>query len=246
MHPLLLQTGHRPIALPGGPWIMKQTWHDLLFMHWAMAPEKIRPLVPPALDLDLYDGQAYLAVAPFWMSGIRSRFLPPMPGLNRFPELNVRTYVRYRGNVPGVFFFSLDAGNLTAVRAARSFYGLPYFHAEMSVKSLGENYEYVSRRLQDPRPAEFRGRYRPVSAPRPREKGSLEHFLTERYCLYAVRGPQVSRACIHHLPWPLQDAEADVERNTMTAAAGIDLPATKPLLHFSREIEVLVWWPQRA
>jgi uncharacterized protein YqjF (DUF2071 family) len=180
------------------------------------------------------------------MSGIRSRFLPPMPGLSRFPELNVRTYVRYRGDVPGVFFFSLDAGNLTAVRAARSFYGLPYFHAEMSVKSLGENYEYSSRRLQDPRPAEFHGRYRPVSAPRPREKGSLEHFLTERYCLYAVRGPQVSRAYIHHLPWPLQDAEAEVERNTVVQAAGIELPATKPLLHFSREIEVLVWWPQRA
>lgn len=246
MHPLLLQTGHRPIAMPRRPWIMKQTWHDLLFMHWAVMPETIRPLVPAALDLDLYDGQAYLAVAPFWMSGIRARFLPPVPGLNGFPELNVRTYVRYQGDVPGVYFFSLDAGSLTAVRAARAAYGLPYFHAAMSVKSLGENYEYSSQRLQDPRPAEFRGRYRPVSAPKPREKGTLEHFLTERYCLYAVRGEKVSRAYIHHLPWPLQDAEAEIERNTMTQAAGIEHPPSRPLLHFAREIEVLVWWPERC
>ena len=95
MHPLLQQTAHRPVALPNGPWVMRQIWHDLLFMHWAMPPERIRRWVPPGLDLDLYDGQAYIAVAPFWMSGIRSRFLPPLPRLNRFPELNVRTYVRY-------------------------------------------------------------------------------------------------------------------------------------------------------
>lgn len=231
--------------MPRGPWIMKQTWHDLLFMHWAMAPEIIRPLVPPALDLDMYEGQAYLAVAPFWMSGIRTRFLPPTPGLSSFPELNVRTYVRYK-DVPGVYFFSLDAGNLTAVRVARAAYGLPYFHAEMSVKSLGENYEYSSRRLCSPRPAEFRGRYRPVTPPTFREKASLEHFLTERYCLYAVRGKGVFRAYIHHLPWPLQDAEAEIELNTMPQAAGIELPSDRPLLHFARELEVLVWWPERA
>jgi uncharacterized protein YqjF (DUF2071 family) len=179
------------------------------------------------------------------MSGIRSRFLLPMPGLNRFPELNVRTYVRYQGEMPGVYFFSLDAGNLPAVYAARAAYGLPYFHAAMSVRSMGENYEYSSRRVEA-RPAEFRGRYRPISQPRRREKGSIEHFLTERYCLYAVRGDRVSRANIHHLPWPLQDAEAEIERNTMAQAAGIELPSTKPLLHFSRELEVLVWWPERV
>lgn len=245
MHPLLAQTGHRRIALPRKPWIMEQIWHDLLFMHWAMPQETIRPLVPPALDLDVYEGQAYLAVVPFWMSGIRARFLPPMPGLSSFPELNVRTYVRYK-DVPGVYFFSLDAGSLAAVRAARAAYNLPYFHAEMSIKSLGENYEYSSRRLQNPRPAEFHGRYRPVSAPRPHGRGSLEHFLTERYCLYAVRGEEVSRAYIHHLPWPLQDAEAEIELNTMTQAAGIELPSGRPLLHFARELEVLVWWPERA
>ena len=245
MHPLLQQTAHRPIALPDSAWVMRQIWHDLLFMHWVVPPERILRSVPPGLDLDLYDGQAYIAVAPFWMSGIRSRFLTPLPRLNRFPELNVRTYVRYK-DVPGVYFFSLDAGNRTAVWAARTAYSLPYYYAEMSVKSLGENYEYRSRRLQDPLPAEFRGRYRPISLPRRRDPESLEYFLTERYCLYTLRDREICRAHIHHLPWPLQDAEAEIELNTMTQASGIDLTGGRPLLHFARELEVLVWWPERA
>ncbi|HEX7289302.1 MAG TPA: DUF2071 domain-containing protein [Candidatus Angelobacter sp.] len=245
MHPLLRQTAHRTAPLPRRPWIMLQTWHDLLFAHWALTPEKIRPLVPQELELDLRDGRAYVAVAPFWMSGIRARWTPPLPRLSRFAELNVRTYVRYKG-IPGVYFFSLDAASRMAVRGARWGYGLPYFFAAMSVQSLGENLRYSSRRLEDPRPAEFLGRYRPISAPRVREAGSLEHFLTERYCLYTVDRGRVSRAYIHHLPGQLQDAEAEIEVNTMAQAAGIELPQSKPLLHFSRLLEVLIWWPERA
>jgi uncharacterized protein YqjF (DUF2071 family) len=243
MNHLLLNVDHRPIPLPSRPWIMKQIWHDLLFMHWPVAPDRIRPLVPAALELDLHESQAYVAVAPFWMSGIRARFLPSLPGLSRFPELNVRTYVRYRG-VPGVYFFSLDAASKPAVWSARASYGLPYFHAAMSAIPTRENYEYRSRRLEGPRPAEFHGRYGPTSPPRQPEQGSLEYFLTERYCLYTVRGNLTSRAYIHHMPWPLQDAEAEVELNTMTEAAGIALPRSKPFLHFSRTLEVLVWWPE--
>jgi uncharacterized protein YqjF (DUF2071 family) len=248
MYSLLQQTGHRPIAMPRGPWIMTQTWHDLLFAHWALLPAQITPLVPQELELDLFAGQAYVAVVPFWMSGIRARLMPSFPGLSRFPELNVRTYVRYQ-DVPGVYFFSLDAASLPAVWSARAAYGLPYFHAEMSTAastSSDEKFEYCSRRLQGPCPAEFRGRYWPVAPPRQRENGSLEHFLTERYCLYTVRNGRVCRAYIHHPPWPLQDAEAEIDLNTMARASGIELPAAKPLLHFSRKIEVLVWWPHRT
>ena len=223
---------------------MMQRWHDLLFAHWALPAEQIRPLVPSQLELDLFQGKAYIAVAPFHMSGIRARFLLPVPGLSRFPELNVRTYVRY-GNIPGVYFFSLDAASLPAVWGARLGYGLPYFHAEMSV-SGSEQIEYRSRRLQKPHPAEFSGRYWPISGPRQREKSSLEFFLTERYCLYAVRAGTVFRAYIHHLPWPLQDAEAEIQGNTMAKASGIELPDAKPLLHFSRFLEVLIWWPEKA
>jgi len=245
MHSLLKQTDHRTIPLPTRPWIMVQQWHDLLFAHWALAPEQVRRLVPSELELDLFDGQAYVAVAPFHMSGIRARFLPTFPTLSRFPELNVRTYVRYR-DVPGVYFFSLDAGSLPAVWGARAGYALPYFHAEMSVKTTPSQIEYASRRLQHPRPAEFLGRYWPASEPRQREKGSIEHFLTERYCLYVVRSERVSRAVIHHLPWQLQDAEAEINLNTMAEAAGIELPDSKPLLHFSRFLQVLIWWPEKC
>jgi uncharacterized protein YqjF (DUF2071 family) len=225
--------------------MMLQRWHDLLFAHWALPAERVRLLVPAQLELDLFEGKAYVAVAPFHMSGIRARFLPPLPGLSRFPELNVRTYVRYE-NVPGVYFFSLDAANLPAVWGARIGYGLPYFHAEMSVNSKAQQIEYRSRRLQDSRPAEFRGSYWPVSEPTRREKSALEYFLTERYCLYAIRRGKVFRSHIHHLPWPLQEAEAKIEVNTMAQAAGIMLPDSQPLLHFSRFLEVLIWWPQKC
>lgn len=224
---------------------MKQRWHDLLFAHWAMPAEALRALVPRQLELDLYDGSAWVAVAPFWMSGIRGRLAPPLPFFHKFCELNVRTYVRYKG-VPGVYFFSLDAGSLPAVLGARATYKLPYFHAAMLVRSAGEEFEYSSSRLQMPRPANFHGRYRPVSPPRVREKGSVENFLTERYCLYTVDRGSVLRAYIHHSPWQLQDAVAELEINTMAQAAGITLPESKPLLHFSREIEVLVWWPDKV
>lgn len=254
MHTLLQETAHRTIPLPHRPWIMHQNWHDLLFAHWAMPPEQIRPVVPDELELDLRDGQAYVAVVPFWMSGVRGRYMPPLPTLHTFPELNVRTYVRYKG-VPGVYFFSLDAASRTAVAGARASFHLPYFHASMAIKSQDERFTYASRRLDSrftgthgnvPLPAEFRGRYWPVTAPRQREHGSLESFLTDRYCLYTAHHGKVLRADIHHPPWPLQDAAGEIETNTMAQAAGIVLPNSKPLLHFSRSLQVLIWWPEEA
>jgi len=203
----------------------------------------MRPLVPAQLTLDTFDGQCWAGVIPFHMSGIRGRGLPALPGLSRFPELNVRTYVIYGGR-PGVYFFSLDAGNLPAVWAARKVYHLPYFHAAMSSRELGGNIHYSSHRLRGA--AEFRGQYRATSDMRLREKGSIEHWLTERYCLYTTHRGQVYRGEIHHAPWPLQDAEAEFETNTVAAAAGILLPASAPLLHFARRLEVLIWPLRRA
>lgn len=245
MHPLLDHTAHRTAPLPDKPWIMIQNWHDLLFAHWELPAEQVRKLVPQQLELDLFGGKAYVAVTPFWMSGVRPHGIPAIPGISRFPELNVRTYVRYQ-DIPGVFFFSLDAGSRLAVKGARWGYRLPYFFAEMSIKSAGTKLQYRTRRIEDPRPAEFVGSYWPVSAAREREKGTREHFLTERYCLYTVIAGTVHRAYIHHLPWSLQDAEAEIESNTMARATGLELPPEKPLLHFSRTLEVLIWWPERA
>jgi uncharacterized protein len=222
---------------------MTQTWHDLLFAHWPLPHAVMRPLVPTQLTLDTFDGHCWVGVIPFHMSGIRGRTLPLLPGLSSFPELNVRTYVTYGGK-PGVYFFSLDAANLPAVWAARRFYHLPYFHAAMSSNELGGNIHYRSRRFRGA--AEFRGRYRRTSAIRLREKDSIDPWLTERYCLYTTHRSQVYRGEIHHQPWPLQDAAAEFELNTVAAAAGILLPCTTPLLHFARRLEVLIWPLRRA
>jgi hypothetical protein len=158
--------------------------------------------------------------------------------MSRFPELNVRTYVTHGGKA-GVYFFSLDAANLAAVWSARTFYHLPYFHSAMSCQGSGESVRYSCRRHRST--AEFLGCYSPTSEVRLREKGSIEHWLTERYCLFTTHRNQVYRGEIHHMPWPLQEAEAEFEINTMAAAAGISLSDTAPLLHFARKLEVLIW-----
>jgi uncharacterized protein YqjF (DUF2071 family) len=217
---------------------MKQTWHDLLLAHWPLSTAVMRPLVPSQLTLDTFDNQRWVGVVPFHMSGIRARGLPPLPGLSHFPELNVRTYVTHSGR-PGVYFFSLDAAKLPAVWAAHTFYHLPYFHADMSSRDIGGSIQYASCRRQSP--AEFRGQYRPTAEVRLREKGSLEHWLTERYCLYTTHREQVLRGEIHHQQWPLQDATAQFETNTVAAAAGIELPASSASLLFARRLEVLIW-----
>lgn len=235
---------HRPWSLPQRPWIMRQQWNRLLFAHWAVAPEVMRPLVPPILPLDVRDGRCWVAVTPFYLSGLRARGLPPIPGTSRFPELNVRTYVSLEGK-PGVYFFSLDAGAISAVFGARTFYALPYFYARMRVGFDRNAVHYHCLRRHMGRTAEFEGDYHPISPVFHATAGSLEEFLTERYCLYAVEGKRLYRAEIHHVRWPLQTASASIAANTMAMAAGIDLPPEPPLLHYAAHLEVLVWTPER-
>ena len=222
---------------------MAQTWHDLLFAHWPIESAVLRRLVPQDLALDTFDGQCWIAVTPFHMRGIRLRGLLPLPGLSRFPELNVRTYVTLDAK-PGVYFFSLDAANAPAVWGARIFYHLPYFVSNMSVETREQWVRYLCRRKGSN--AEFHGRYRPIGAVQLRQEGTLESWLTERYCLYSVARGQVYRADIHHEQWLLQDAESEIEINTMAASAGIALPGRPSLLHFARKLEVLVWPPHRV
>jgi len=203
----------------------------------------MRSLVPSKLTLDTFDGECWIGIAPFRMSGIRARGSPPIPGLSSFPELNVRTYVTYGGKA-GVYFFSLDAASLPAVWAARRFYHLPYFHAAMTAQAYEDGIRYSSHRYHSA--AEFRARYRPTGEVRTAAQGTIDHWFTERYCLYAVHRDQVFRGEIHHQPWPLQPAEAEFEINTMAAAANISLPVIAPLFLFARELEVLIWPLRRA
>jgi hypothetical protein len=198
----------------------------------------MRQLIPAGLHLDTYDGRAWVGVVPFRMSGVRARWLPPISGLAAFPELNVRTYVT-DGAKPGVYFFSLDAGNPVAVAAARRWFHLPYFNALMQQR--GET--YVSIRTHRNAPAAwFSARYWPTGAPFNAAPGSLEHWLTERYCLYTSdRRGHIYRGDIHHQPWPLQPAAADIRHNRMTQPHGIHLPDIPPLLHFARRLHVQIW-----
>jgi uncharacterized protein len=240
------QTANRPWPVPAGPWLMAQTWRDLLFAHWALAPEEVARILPAALELDTFDGRAWIGVTPFEVSGLRPRGGLPVPGLSRFAELNVRTYVTLGGK-PGIFFLSLDAASLLAVLAARRSYRLPYFRARMSIeRRAGDSIRYRSERSSvDGEPAAFEAEYRPDGEVFKAEPGSLEYFLSERYCLYTIdEAGRPLRAEIQHPPWPLQPAEADVQGNTMTLPWRIRLPDEPLLLHYAR-VQPVVIWPLR-
>jgi uncharacterized protein len=225
---------------------MAQSWHDLLFAHWPIDAAMLRPQIPAALQIDTFDGQAWIAVVAFRMSGVQLRWAPALPWLSAFPELNVRTYVVADGK-PGVWFFSLDAGNPAAVAVARAWFHLPYFRARMKCDGRDGWIHYRSERTHPGAPSGvLEAKYRPVAEGFEPQRGTLEHFLTERYCLYAAasRG-RVYRGEIHHHPWRLQVAEAEFTRDSMVEAAGFTLPPTKPLLHFARRQDMIAWAPQR-
>jgi uncharacterized protein YqjF (DUF2071 family) len=231
---------HRPFPLPDRrPWLMGQTWHDLLFAHWAIDPAVLRPVVHPSIPIDTWEGKAWIGITPFGVQGLHPRRLPPLPGGASFPELNVRTYSALDGR-PGIHFLSLDAASWPAVFAARRVYRLPYFRSRMAIAGDGDRVSYISERLHGP-PAAFRASYGPTGPARAPVPGSLEYWLAERYCLYTVdASARVLRADIHHPPWPVAPAEATIEHNTMLAPYGIDLPGD-PLLHFARRQDVLIW-----
>jgi uncharacterized protein YqjF (DUF2071 family) len=224
---------------------MTQSWHNLLFAHWPVDAEALRRKMPPGLPLDLHDGRAWIGVVPFQMTNVAPRFVPALPFVSEFAEINVRTYVTIGGR-PGVYFFSLDAESAVAVAAARSILRLPYFTAQMKVRCERQRVDYASRRVAaDAPPAEFVARYEPAGPGFEARPGTLEHFLTERYCLYNVDARfRAYRLDIHHLPWTLHRAEAAIELNTMADAAGIRLPDIAPLLHFSARQDTLAWAPE--
>ncbi len=225
-------------------------WYDLLFMHWAVPADSIRSLIPPTLELDTFEGSAWLGVVPFDMRGVRPHYLPSVPWLSNFPELNLRTYVTSRdaARKPGVWFFSLDAHNPVAVRLARATFNLPYFDADMSCEVEGETVHYKSERThKGAKAANFVGRYKPIG--KEVEPDDLTHFLTERYCLYSAnREGEVRRGEIHHEMWSLQPAELDLETSYsgVTEQIGVTLPDEPPLLHFSKRLDVLAWLPHKV
>jgi len=240
----LHRTDHRPWRLPQRGWAMGQTWDDLLFAHWRVDADALRSRLPAGLELETHDGDAWLGVTPFVVTGVRLRGMPALPYVSTFREVNVRTYVT-AGGKPGIWFFSLDASSAGAVEVARRTYRLPYFRARISAEARGGWIAYSCARAEGLRPHVFEGRYRPTGAPAEPPHGSLDSFLTERYCLYTEDGGSLYRAEIHHEPWPLQPAEVEIDLNTMPPE-GLELPDEPPLLHFSRRQDVVIWPLERV
>jgi uncharacterized protein YqjF (DUF2071 family) len=237
------EVSHRPWPMPDAPWLMTQTWHDLLFAHWAVNPSTLREKVPSAFELDLFDGDGWVGIVPFHMTNVAPRGMPSLPWVSEFPELNVRTYVRVQDR-PGIYFFSLDAGSVLAVQAARTLLNLPYFSASMTVATTAGSIDYESRRAAGSPEAHFAATYRPVGPPFQAIDGTVEYFLTERYCLYNLDHHGVPyRLEIHHSPWPLQHAAGELQRNTMTEATGLALGDIEPLLHFAKRQDIVAWAP---
>ena len=241
---IVMDVAHRPWPIPRWPWVMTQTWHDLLFAHWAVSAESLARVVPSPFELDLFEGRAWIGVVPFVMTNVAPRGVPALPGLSSFPELNVRTYVRVAGR-PGVYFFSLDAASVLAVRAARLLLHLPYYWASMTVGRSSAGVHYTSRRRENAAPHEFVATYAPVG---PVFKAGQGRSSTSspNVCLYGRdHRARPYRLEIHHPPWGLQSAEAVMERNSMVSIEGMSLSAVAPVQHFAKRQDTLAWLPTR-
>lgn len=232
-----LSIRRRPRGLP----LVRQWWGKLLFMHWPVPVKHVRNILPSQLSVDTYDGSAWLGVVPFTMWGVRPYFGPPLPGLNAFHELNVRTYVHYNG-VPGVWFFSLDINSPIARWAGRRFYYLPYFNARINLRQQGRRITYACERDEaGAAPADFNAVWEIGDPLQRAEPDSLAFFLTERYCLYSANAEQLYRSRVHHATWPLRRAELDAHDSTLVESLGIPAPTAPPIIHYAESLRVDIW-----
>lgn len=232
-----------PTLRPAGRVVQRPGWHELTFLHWRVPASALRPLVPPSLEIDTFEGDAFIGLVPFTMTKVRPWWSPPLPGINNFHETNVRTYVHHQGANPGVWFFSLDAASLPAVLAARWLWRLPYHHARMTLERDDAGLRYASERKRPgPLPGTCRVACRPLGEPAASPPGTLEHFLAERYLLYTVsRSGALHRGAVHHTPYPLQRAELTGCDETLISAAGITRPPDAPLAHYASGVSVEIF-----
>ena len=219
--------------------VMYQRWDSLTFLHWAYEPGTIRPLVPPELELDTFDGAAWIGLTPFLLTGLRPPLFPPFPWISRFPEMNVRTYVRDRNGDRGIWFFTLEADRLLGVLGARISYCLPYRWAKMSVRPTDRRIEYRSERY-------FRsGRARIVvlrnSLIQPDEQAI---FLTARFRLYTKIAGRLAFAQVDHPAWPLESGTALELEQDVIQNSNVPPPSGKPLVHFSPGVDVRIGRPK--
>ena len=231
-----------PTERPAGRASGFQRWRELLFLHWEVPAEQLAKLLPTDLTVDTFDGKAYVGIVPFTMRDVSPRWSPSVPGISNFHELNVRTYVHYKGTNPGVWFFSLDAAGSIAVGVARAGWTLPYYRAWMDLEKTGITNEYKSSRLfPGPRPAKFHAKYDIGDEVGPAKPGTLDHFLVERYILYTQRQSGLYMGRVHHAPYQLRNVELDTWDESMLRAAGLERPDAEPLATYSIGVDVDVF-----
>lgn len=240
MHETFLHLDHRPFPLPHSSWVIGQTWTDLLFAHWPVPAKVIKCFLPPSLQIDLFNGAAWLGIVPFKVSGMHFYRLPPIPYLRSFLQLNVRTYVTYKG-VPGVYFFSLDVNHLPSVFGARLLYSLPFRLAKMAA-SVDGGCHFQSIYSSEKKQEQFDIFYRSISVPYIAEEGTFEHWALERYCLFTERRKKLYRGDIHHTRWLIQKAEATIHCHTVAAFLKRKYFQQQPVLHFS-QVKKAFFWP---
>jgi uncharacterized protein len=248
MHSSLTQIAHRPWPPPTQKWAWRQSWNELLFVHYRCDAALLRSLVPPELKIQEFDGSSWIGIVPFQMNHVMRRPLPDIPGFSNFLELNVRLYVEYEG-VPGVWFLSLDATNPLVVWGGQRFFGLPYMNADIEAMPtpIGEGH-YRSLRQSRIAPAEFEVHFKTFGEDHFAKPGTLEHFLTERYCFYSVMKNGLHRSEVHHWPWPLKKVTGEVLQNSLLEPHlnGNKISDQEPLFHFSHGVDVVCWNPVRA
>jgi uncharacterized protein YqjF (DUF2071 family) len=246
----------KPTRKPDDGAVMKQRWADLLFLHWTADARLLRQQLPAGLELDTFEGRAYVGIVPFTVTGARPTWLPPLPFVSNFHEVNLRTYVRRPGGDPGVWFFSLDASNPVVVQTARTLFKLPYRNADIEMKVEDPEtapapadarrwIEFTSRRVKGDRP-ELEVRYGPAGAPQAAAAGTLDHFLVERYVLYTEKDGTLYRARVHHEPYPLQQALVPFVRENFLPGISLSRPERPPLAHYAKEVDVDVFSLQEA
>ncbi|WP_176330380.1 YqjF family protein [Oceanobacillus rekensis] len=235
---ILQYTNHRDYPLPHGPWLATQKWNDLLFMHSPVPIETITKYIPKSLELDTFDGSAWITIIPFKVSNMRPRKMPPIPFLHSYLELNVRTYVKHKG-IQGIYFFSLDADKLLAVLGAR-LATLPYFYANINLKKKKETFYFDSTR-KGKSEATFKGSYRPVLEAYYPERTSLTYWLLERYFLWSHRNNSLFRWAIHHRRWKIYDVKAIIDNENMLSFLPEDTVVGDPIFHYAHSKRVLFW-----
>lgn len=235
-----LPVDHIPFAMPKKRPALRQNWKKLTFLHWQVEAQLLRKHLPQGLELDLFEGKAYVGFIPFVMEKVRPNYLPPIAGVSTFGEVNIRIYVTKNG-IPGVFFLTLEAQSRVTCFYANRRYGLTYRYAKVKVGGSIEGYHWNSKRTKGG--YSLQGTSHSIGEARQAQEKTLEYFLFERYSLYTIRNGRLHRGYTHHTKWWYYDAEVEVKNNTLAQPfqLGIDNPLSPDLTHISQGVEVITW-----